>query len=82
MAAFQLSESEKMQLLQTDSINANEIIFSIKRQDIQAETINKLGRLLTNMEIAKIADYFEWGIGESIETIYNTFFTELLNYGK
>jgi hypothetical protein len=82
MATFKISDSEKIQLLQTDSANADEIIFAIRRQDVQSEAINKLERLLTDMEISKIADCFEWGIGESLEIVYDTFFKELFNHGK
>ena len=82
MSNFQIYDFEKTQMLQIDSANADEIIFSIRRQDVQAEAICKLGRLLTDMEIAKISDYFEWGIGENIEIIYDTFFTGALNYDK
>ena len=57
----------------------NNIIFQITVDDLQNESMERMGRTLTDEEIAIAKKGIEWGLGDIalIET-YNTIFTEMI----
>lgn len=52
------------------------ILFYISEEDIQNEAYFRIGRKLSEDEIGIIEDRLSWGIGESLNIIYSTIFTE------
>jgi hypothetical protein len=69
-----LSDQQKFALL---SRVPNKIVCSISNRDIQAECIERYGRLLSDTELEKAEKLLEWGIGENLNLIYNTIFSEV-----
>lgn len=61
-----------------ETLQANEIIFAITKEDLQYEAKEKIGRELTDEEILIAKKALEWGIGESIGIVYNTIFSEII----
>ncbi len=61
-----------------ETLQANNIIFAITKEDLQYEAIEKIGRELTDEEILTAKKAIEWGIGESIGIVYNTIFSEMI----
>ena len=61
-----------------ETLQANEIVFAITREDLQYEAKEKIGRELTDEEILIAKKGLEWGIGESIGIVYNTIFSEMI----
>jgi len=78
MTNTQLSDNEKCNLLNSDPHRGN-LLFAIRQSDIQAEAIDRVGRLLTANEVSKVSDALEWGIGEGMIAIYNTAFSEIVS---
>jgi hypothetical protein len=54
------------------------MIFSISKEDLQHEAMERIGRMLTDDEIEIAADGIEWGIGAALDITYNTIFTEMI----
>jgi hypothetical protein len=73
-----LTNEQKLILLNKDALYSQDIIFLIKREDIQTEAIDRLGRLLSDDEIICMKKSLEWAIGENMQIMYNTIFTEVL----
>ncbi len=61
-----------------ETLQANEIVFAITKEDLQYEAKEKIGRELTDEEILIAKKALEWGIGESIGIVYNTIFSEII----
>ena len=61
-----------------ETLQSNEIIFAITKEDLQYEAKEKIGRKLTDEEILDVKKKLEYGIGESIGIIYQTIFTETI----
>ena len=61
-----------------ETLQANETLFAITREDLQNEAIEKMGRQLTDEEILVAKKSLEWAIGESIGIVYNTIFSEII----
>ncbi len=61
-----------------ETLQANEIVFAITKEDLQYEAKEKIGRELNDEEILIAKKALEWGIGESIGIIYNTIFSEMI----
>ncbi len=61
-----------------ETLQVNEIVFAITKQDLQHEAIEKIGRELTDEEILISKKALEWAIGESIGIVYNTIFSEMI----
>jgi|WetSurMetagenome_2_1015567.scaffolds.fasta_scaffold141637_2 hypothetical protein len=61
-----------------DKQNKNKIVFSICIEDLQNEAIEKMGRMLTDDEIAVAKKGLEMGILTDIDSIYNTIFFEMI----
>ncbi|HET9057821.1 MAG TPA: hypothetical protein VFN30_13330 [Chitinophagaceae bacterium] len=56
----------------------NEILFTITKEDLQAEAIHYLGREMDEEEYAKAKKILEFGVGENLRYIYWGFFFELM----
>ncbi len=61
-----------------ETLQANEIVFAITKEDLQDQAKEKIGRELTDEEILIAKKALEWGIGESIGIVYNTIFSEII----
>jgi len=61
-----------------ETLQANEIIFAITKEDLQYEAIEKIGRQLTDEEMLIAKKAIAWGVGESIGIVYNTIFSEMI----
>ncbi len=61
-----------------ETLQANEIVFAITKEDLQYEAKEKIGRELTDEEILIAKKGLEWAIGESIGIVYNTIFSEII----
>ena len=61
-----------------ETLQTNEIVFAITKEDLQYEAKEKIGRELTDEEILTAKKALEWGIGESIGIVYNTIFSEMI----
>lgn len=61
-----------------ETLQANEIIFAITKEDLQYQAIEKIGRQLTDEEMLIAKKAIEWGVGESIGIVYNTIFSEMI----
>jgi hypothetical protein len=71
-----LSDQQKIELL---SSIPNKILYSVSTHDIQAECIQRYERLLNDTELEKAEKLLEWGIGENLNLIYDTIFSEIKN---
>ena len=57
------------------------IIFQITIGDLQNESMERIGRKLTEEEINIAINAFEWGLRTSaVDIIYNTIFTEMIKW--
>lgn len=56
----------------------DKILYSITEEDVQLEASRILGRGLNEDEILKVKKHLEFGIGESIDIIYNCIFSEII----
>ncbi len=61
-----------------DTINEEDLLFYITKEDVQYEALEKIGRKLTEDELEFAKEGLEWGILESIWIIYNTVFYEMI----
>ncbi|MDR2910827.1 MAG: hypothetical protein LBV47_05635 [Bacteroidales bacterium] len=60
-----------------------DIIFSITKEDLQNEAMQRIGRNLTDDEINVAKKGIEWGIANSaLDITYNTIFTEMINENR
>ena len=55
----------------------SDIIYYITVEDIQIESMYRIGRNLTDEEIHVIKKRLEWGIGETLMITYPTIFDEI-----
>jgi hypothetical protein len=61
-----------------EALSSDEIVFVIRKSDLQSEARERLGRELTEDEIEIAKDGLEWGLLENIDVIYNTIFYEMI----
>ena len=61
-----------------ETLQSNEIIFAITKEDLQFEAKEKIGRELTEEEILDAKKKLSYGIGENLLFIYNTIFSETI----
>lgn len=59
-------------------INKENILFSITKEDMQNEAVEKHGRRLTEEELNIAKDGFENALTFSIDTVYNTILFEMI----
>lgn len=64
------------------SINKSNLLFSISKEEVQEEALNKIGRYLNEDELHIAKKGLEWGLTTDIDTIYNTIFFEMINNKK
>lgn len=57
----------------------DEIVFAIKRADLQEEANYYLGREMNEEEYLRAKKLFEFGIGENIRFIYREIFLQLID---
>jgi hypothetical protein len=61
----------------------NNIIFQITVEDIQNESLARIGRLLTDDEIDIAKKGIAWGVADiALDITYNTIFTEMINENR
>ena len=61
-----------------ESLQLNEIVFAITKEDLQYEAMEKIGRTLSEDEIEIAKNGIEEGLLFDIDTVYNTIFTEMI----
>jgi len=61
-----------------DLINKDELIFSITKDWIQKESIQLIGRNLTECELYTVKKCIEWGLLTDIDTIFKTAIREAI----
>lgn len=61
-----------------DTINNEHLVFAITLEDLQNESLEKIGRILTDEEIHVAKKGLEFGLLTGINTVYKTIFTEMI----
>jgi hypothetical protein len=59
-------------------IKKNKSVFSIALQDLQNESLERIGRALTDEEIHVARKGLESGLLTDIDTVYKTIFSEMI----
>jgi hypothetical protein len=72
-----LHNTDKKYLTYAEIDNASKPVYIITVGDLQIESQIKLGRLLTDDEIEEVRDKLEWGIGTSLDIVYDAAFKEM-----
>ena len=62
-----------------ETVQLNEIVFAITKEDLQFEAKERIGRILTDEEIHIAKKGLERGLLTDIETVYQTIFKEMIN---
>ncbi len=60
-------------------MNSTDIVYSICVEDIQNEAKSCLGRELNENELSNAIELLEYGLGESLVTMYSSIFNEISN---
>lgn len=60
-------------------MNSTDIVYSICVEDIQNEAKSCLGRELNENELSNAIELLEYGLGESLVTMYSNIFNEISN---
>lgn len=60
-------------------MNSTDIVYSICVEDIQNEAKSCLGRELNEDELSNAIELLEYGLGESLVTMYSSIFNEISN---
>jgi hypothetical protein len=68
------TDEQKINLLNSVS---DDVLYAISKKDVQAEAIDRFGRLLTDDEINEVQKKLSWGIGESMNTLYASVLKDL-----
>lgn len=61
-----------------ETIDKDDILFYISKENLQYEALQKIGRYLTEDEMDVAKKGMEWGIMTDIETVYNTILFEII----
>ncbi len=61
-----------------ETLQQNEIVFAISKEDLQFEAREKIGRELTKEEILIAKKGLENGLLFDIDTVYRTIFSEMI----
>lgn len=61
-----------------ETLQSEEIIFAITKEDLQFEAKEKIGRELTDDEIEIAKKGLEFGLLSGIDTVYNTILKEMI----
>jgi hypothetical protein len=59
-------------------IKKNKSVFSITLQDLQYESLERIGRILTEQEIHVAKKGLESGLLTDIDSVYKTIFSEMI----
>ena len=62
-----------------DTTNNKHLVFAITLEDLQSESLEKIGRTLTDQEIYIAKKGLEFGLLTDIDTVYKTIFTEMID---
>ena len=62
-----------------DTTNNKHLVFAITLEDLQSESLKKIGRTLTDQEIYIAKKGLEFGLLTDIDTVYKTIFTEMID---
>lgn len=62
-----------------ETLQYNEVIFAITKEDLQFEAREKIGRELNDEEVLIARKGLESGLLTDINSIYNTIFSEMIN---
>ena len=62
-----------------ETINKEHLVFAITLDDLQNESLEKIGRTLTDEEIYIAKKGLEFGLLTDIDTVYSTIFTEMID---
>jgi hypothetical protein len=61
-----------------ETTEKNELVFSITLQDLQYESLERIGRILTEQEIHVAKKGLEAGLLTDIDTVYGAIFSEMI----
>lgn len=64
--------------LQAETISKKELLFYISKETMQYESMQKIGRHLTEEELDIAKDGLDWGLTFDIDTVYNTILYEMI----
>ena len=59
-------------------VEQDKLVFSITLQDLQHESLERIGRVLTDEEIHIAKKGLESGLLTDIDTVYKTIFSEMI----
>ncbi len=62
-----------------ETINKKHLVFAITLDDLQNESLGKIGRTLTDEEVYIAKKGLEFGLMTDIDTVYSTIFTEMID---
>lgn len=62
--------------------DSNQLVFSISIDDIQIESINRINRKLDEQEINNVTKGLDYGISSSLDIVYKTIFSEMIEQKK
>ena len=62
----------------TESMETEKLVFAISLEELQQAAIEKLGRPLDDDEIQVAKKGLEFGLGTSIDVVYETIFFEMI----
>lgn len=65
-----------------DTTNNKHLVFAITLEDLQSESLENIGRILTDEEIYIAKKGLEFGLLTNIDTVYKTIFTEMISNEK
>ena len=61
-----------------EKVEQDKLVFSITLDDLQHESLEKIGRVLTDEEIHIAKKGLEYGLLTDIDTVYKTIFSEMI----
>ncbi len=65
-----------------NTTNNKHLVFAITLEDLQSESLENIGRILTDEEIYIAKKGLEFGLLTNIDTVYKTIFTEMIGNEK
>ena len=60
------------------TFSEDNLLFSISKEDIQFEALEKIGRTLTGEELEIAKKGLEWGLLTDIDSVYSAIFEEMI----
>ncbi|MFH1861094.1 MAG: hypothetical protein ABH870_08840 [bacterium] len=71
-----------MMISKMNATNNKHLAFAITLEDLQSESLENIGRILTDEEIYIAKKGLEFGLLTDIDTVYKTIFTEMIGNEK